>query len=215
MFGKMSEKNLPLDPTVLSEPSLFGEPLTEEERAKLDAAVRKEEESTSKLIQVKGFERKPRKAIDTSKLEVREEHIYPAVENREEYAELEPEVTDTLVLLPAQVYVRRIVRHKLVLKSNLQIKDPDRKPFELAPLPVMPLPKCMASESMLADIILQKFLYHMPFYRVIQKYKELGGGGKDKRLHDERLVCGGLRKAQTIVRPPAAGSVLQRLHTSG
>ena len=33
--------------------------------------------------------------------------------------------------------------------------------------------KCMASESLLADIILQKFFYHMPFYRVIQKYKEL------------------------------------------
>lgn len=44
----------------------------------------------------------------------------------------------------------------------------------MAPLPVMPLPKCMASESLLTDIILQKFFYHMPFYRVIQKYKELG-----------------------------------------
>ena len=56
-------------------------------------------------------------------------------------------VTDTLVLVPAQMYVRRIIRHKLVLKSNLQIKEPERKAFEIAPLPVMPLPKCMASES--------------------------------------------------------------------
>lgn len=92
-------------------------------------------------------------------------------------------MTDTLVIVPAQLYVRRIVRHKLVLKSNLQIKDPERNAFELAPLPVMPLPKCMASESLLVDIILQKFMYHMPFYRVIQKYKELGG--LYKRLHDE------------------------------
>ena len=29
---------------------------------------------------------------------------------------------DMLVLVPAQIYVRRIIRHKLVLKSNLQIK---------------------------------------------------------------------------------------------
>ena len=29
MFGKMSEKNLPLDPTVLSGPTLFDDPLTE------------------------------------------------------------------------------------------------------------------------------------------------------------------------------------------
>ena len=85
MFGKMSEKNLPLDPTVLSEPTLFDDPLTEGERAELEAAMRKCEEDTEKLIQVRSFERKPRKAIDTANLEVREEHIYPEVKNREDY----------------------------------------------------------------------------------------------------------------------------------
>ena len=184
MFGKMSEKNLPLDPAVLSEPTLFDEPLSDEERAELDAAVKKDEDEVSNLIQVKGFERKPRKAIDTAGLEVREEHIYPEVENREDYTELDPEVTDTLVLVPAQIYVRRTVRHKLVLRSNLQIKNPERKAFELAPLPAMPLPKCMASESLLADIILQKFFYHMPFYRVIQKYRELGVRISDSTMND-------------------------------
>lgn len=184
MFGKMSEKNLPLDPMALLEPGLFDEPLTEEERASLEAERKKYEEEESRLIQVKGFERKPRKAIDTANLEVREEHIYPDVDNREEYTELDPEVTDTLVMVPAQIYVRRIIRHKLVLKSNLQIQNPDRKPFELAPLPVMPLPKCMASESLLTDIILQKFMYHMPFYRVIQKYKELGVKISDSTMND-------------------------------
>ena len=184
MFGKMSEKNLPLDPAVLGEPTLFDEPLSDEERAELDAAVKKDEDEVSNLIQVKGFERKPRKAIDTAGLEVREEHIYPEVENREDYTELDPEVTDTLVLVPAQIYVRRTVRHKLVLRSNLQIKDPERKAFELAPLPAMPLPKCMASESLLADIILQKFFYHMPFYRVIQKYRELGVRISDSTMND-------------------------------
>ena len=184
MFGKMSEKNLPLDPAVLSEPTLFDNPLTDEERAQLDAAVRKDEEESAKLIQVKGFERKPRKVIDTANLEVREEHLYPEVEDRNDYTELDPEITDTLVMVPAQIYVRRIVRHKLVLKSNLQIKDPERNAFELAPLPVMPLPKCMASESLLVDIILQKFMYHTPFYRVIQKYKELGVRISDSTMND-------------------------------
>lgn len=184
MFGKMSEKSLPLDPAALIEPTLFDDPLTEEERTALEAAVRKDEEEAAKVIKVRAFERKPRKVIDTAKLEVREEHIYPEVENRDDYTELDPEVTDTLVLVPAQMYVRRIIRHKLVLKSNLQIKDPERRPFELAPLPVMPLPKCMASESLLTDIILQKFMYHMPFYRVIQKYKELGVVISDSTMND-------------------------------
>ncbi len=90
MLGKMSEKNLPLNPAVLSEPTLFDEPLTEEERAELEVAVKKSEDDVAKLIQVKGFERKPRKAIDTANLEVREEYIYPKVENREDYTELDP-----------------------------------------------------------------------------------------------------------------------------
>ena len=200
MFGKMSEKNLPLDPTALCEPTLFDEPLTDEEISELEAAVKKDEEEATKLIQVKSFERKPRKAIDTANLEVREEHIYPDVENRDEYTELDPEITDTLVLVPAQIYVRRIIRHKMVLKSNLQIKDPDRRPFELAPLPVMPLPKCMASESLLTDIILQKFSYHMPFYRVIQKYKELGVTISDSTMNDwYAAVCEKLKLLYDIL----------------
>lgn len=110
MFGKMSEKNLLLDPAVLSEPILFDDPLTEEERTELEAAVRKDEEDAAKLIQVRRF--------------------------------------------------------------------------ELAPLLVMPLPKCMASESLLTGIILQKFFYHMPFYRVIQKFKELGVKIYDSTMND-------------------------------
>jgi transposase len=184
MFGKMSEKNLPLDPAVLSEPTLFGEEMTEEEKAALDAEVAKANNEELKVIKVKSFERKPRKAIDTGNLEVKEEHIYPEVTNKEEYTELEPETTDVLVHVSEQLYVRRIIRHKLVLKSNLQIKDPERNVFELAPLPVMPLPKCMASASLLADIIIQKFFYHMPFYRVIQKYKELGVTISDSTMND-------------------------------
>jgi len=184
VFGKMSEKNLPLDPAVLSEPTLFGEEMTEEEKAALDAEVVKANAEELKVIKVKSFERKPRKAIDTGNIEVKEEHIYPEVANKEDYTELEPEKTDVLVHVREQLYVRRIIRHKLVLKSNLQIKDPERNVFEMAPLPVMPLPKCMASASLLADIIIQKFFYHMPFYRVIQKYKELGVTISDSTMND-------------------------------
>ena len=67
-----------------SEPTLFDDPLTDEERAELESAVKKDEEDAARLIQIRSFERKPRKAIDTASLEVREEHIYPEVENREE-----------------------------------------------------------------------------------------------------------------------------------
>lgn len=41
-----------------------------------------------------------------------------------------------------------------------------------------------SSTGLLADIILEKFLYHMPFYRVIQKYKELGVRISDSTMND-------------------------------
>jgi hypothetical protein len=74
------------------------------------------------------------------------------------------------------MYIRRIVRHKYVLKSSLQVADPDRKAFRIAALPPAPLHKCMADASLLADIIISKYDYHLPFYRVIETYKELGVG---------------------------------------
>lgn len=40
----------------------------------------------------------------------------------------------------------------------------------------------MASESLLADILIDKYVYHLPFYRVIQKYKELGVSISDSTL---------------------------------
>lgn len=46
------------------------------------------EEEVSDIIQVKDFERKPSKAIGMAGLEVRKEHIYPEVENREVLSDL-------------------------------------------------------------------------------------------------------------------------------
>ena len=41
-------------------------------------------------------------------------------------------------------------------------------------MPLAPVDKCIAGASVLADIILDKFMYHLPFYRVIQKHRESG-----------------------------------------
>jgi transposase/uncharacterized coiled-coil protein SlyX len=171
VFGKMSEKMIPVDP--MAEPTLFDQELSESESASIENLKKRDEEVITKIITVK-TDRENRKAIDTSKLAVEEEHIYPDGVNAEEYTEMEPEITETLAIRPAQMYVKRIIRHKFVLKSSLQIKNPEKRAFLMAALPPAPIYKSMASCSILADILIEKFFYHMPFYRVIQKYKELG-----------------------------------------
>lgn len=48
---------------------------------------------------------------------MREEHLYPEGLNLEDYDELEPEVTKSLVIVPSQIYVRQVVRHKYVVSE--------------------------------------------------------------------------------------------------
>ena len=181
LYGRRSEKHLPINPDAL-QLSLFPAEIDPQEQPRLDGATAKDEEKREKLLKVDGYERKVRKPIDTSRLEVREEHIYPDGVNPDEYNEVEPLITESLVLIPQKMYIRRIVRHKYVLKTSLQQAHPERQVFEVAALPPAPIHKCMASESVLAYILVQKFVYHLPFYRVIQKYREMGVTVSDSTL---------------------------------
>lgn len=194
LFYKMSEKNLPLDPNVL-EPTLFETVLSEEEQAKLDAEVKKMEEENAKAIEVKAHKREVRKPLLSNTLPVEEEHLYPeGVKDNPDYVEIGVEVTETLGIRPAVMFKKRTIRHKFVLKSNLQIEKPDQKAFLIAPLPETIIPKGMASESLLADILINKYIYHLPFYRQIQKYKELGVLLNDATINDWfAAVCAKLR----------------------
>ena len=170
----------PIAPSEL-ESTLFDVPIAEDEQKALDEEVKKMEEEQGKVIEVKAHRREVRKPVYKD-LPIEETHLYPEDINLEEYVEIGVEHTDTLAIQPAKMYIKRIVRHKFVLKSSLQIKSPDKSTFLLAPLPEVLLPKCMASESLLADILIDKYVYHLPFYRVIQKYKELGVSISDSTL---------------------------------
>ena len=192
-FGSMSEKHLPLDPNAL-EPTLFDVPLPEDVQARLDAEVKEMEEENARAIEVKAHKREVRKPV-VSDLPVEETHLYPeGVKDNPDYVEIGVENTDTLAIQPARLYIKRTVRHKFVLKSSLQIVNPDRQPFLIAPLPETVIPKGMASESLLADILINKYIYHLPFYRQIQKYKELGVVLSDATIGDWfAAVCSRLR----------------------
>lgn len=193
LFGSMSEKNLPLDPSVL-EPTLFDMSLPEEEQAALDAEVKKMEEQNAKAIEVKSHRREVRRPVMRKDLPVEETHIYPEGINLDEYTEIGVETTDRIAIRPAVMYIDRTVRHKFVLKSSLQIENPEKQTFIIAPLPEMIIPKGMASESLLADILIDKYVYHLPFYRVMQKYKELGVLLSDSTIGDWfNAVCSRLR----------------------
>lgn len=175
VFGQMSEKNLPVDPMQLN---LFEtEPLSEEERNELEQAIEEQEQTITKTITVSKPARKP---IDTTKLPVEEINIYPdgtTAEDgylKDEYVEIGTEETLRMETVPAKVYIVKTIRHKVMLRSDAADKYPEDRRILTPALPLVPVSKCMAGASVLTDIIINKFMYHLPFYRQIQQYREYG-----------------------------------------
>ena len=72
------------------------------------------------------------------------------------------------------LYVKVIIRPKYALKDSTLLPPAGQKGVEIAPMPLMPVDKCIADTSLLAEILLQKYEYHVPFYRQIQQYRHLG-----------------------------------------
>ena len=70
LYGKRSEKHLPVNPEAL-QLSLFHNTIDPEEQKRLDAEAAKDEVARDRLIHIKEHDRKVRKAIDTTKLPVK------------------------------------------------------------------------------------------------------------------------------------------------
>ncbi|MDO1444609.1 IS66 family transposase [Rhodocytophaga aerolata] len=75
------------------------------------------------------------------------------------------EITEELDLKPASLFVRRYIRPRYVSKEET---------FHIATLPTRPIEKGMPGAGLLSQIICDKFVYHLPFYRQAQRYEQLG-----------------------------------------
>src|SRR5690606_26209850 len=73
------------------------------------------------------------------------------------------EITETLKYTPASLVKKRTIRPKYA--------KPDGEGVVIGKLPSRPLPKAIAEASLLAFIIVSKFIDHLPFYRQIQQFK--------------------------------------------
>jgi len=77
--------------------------------------------------------------------------------------EIGEEIAELLEIKPLTVFVRRIVRPKYALPKEQEIV--------IAELPRLPIPKANASVSLLAFILVSKFVDHLPLYRLLQIFK--------------------------------------------
>jgi transposase len=96
----------------------------------------------------------------------------------ENWIRIGEEVTEILEHKPGELYVRRIVRPKYALKKTLQQQHEDSEEpgdnIKIGTLPLLPLPRSNAGPSLLAELLISKFMHHLPFHRQLAIFKQNG-----------------------------------------
>lgn len=192
LFGRKSEKLRAYDPNI---PDLFADEfagLQHQAEEKRDEAVGKIEKESA---EVRKQNRQNRKMIeDLPVLET--ETIEPAGVDLSLYRRIGEEITKVVKHKPGMLYVKEIIRPKYALKDSTMLPPAGQKGVEIAPMPLMPVDKCIADTSLLAEILLQKYEYHVPFYRQIRQYRHLGLKGLT-----ESTLDGWFKKTVELLKP--------------
>ncbi len=155
IFGAKSERFVSLNP---DQATLFDIP-----------AEHPQEKSTEEITYTRNKpqaeKKQPLRLELPSHLERREEVIEPA-DIPADAKKIGEAVTEVLEYEPASAYVRRIVRPKYIVEQTDEETN-----IVIAPLPTLPIPKGNAGPSIIAHLLVSKFVDHQPFYRQVQIFK--------------------------------------------
>ena len=192
LFGRKSEKLRVYDPNI---PDLFADEysgLRQQVEEKRDEAVEKIEKESA---EVRKQNRQNRKMIEDLPV-LESETIEPEGVDLSLYRRIGEEITKVVRHRPGMLYVKEIIRPKYALKDSTLLPPAGQKGVEIAPMPLMPVDKCIADTSLLAEILLQKYEYHIPFYRQIRQYRHLGMKGLT-----ESTLDGWFKKTMELLTP--------------
>lgn len=169
LFGRKSEKLAAYDPNQLD---LFSGQLPENATGIMEARD-KAVDSLPETTAERKRERKNRKMMDD--LPVLEKVVIePEGIDMNLYKKIGEEVTRVVEHKPGQLYIKEIIRPKYGLRDNTSLPPSGMRSVEIAPLPLLPIYKGIAGPTLLAEILLQKYEYHLPFYRQVQQFRHLG-----------------------------------------
>ena len=169
-YGRKSEKLSRLDPNQLN---LF-ETLEDEKKhlEEIEAERIEAEKQIEENISSRKKTRSNRKLLEG--LPVIEVIIEPEDVDKDKYKRIGEERTRTLEFEPGKLYVKEIVRPKYGLKDNLTPATKEVPAVLIAPLPLLPIYKGLPGASLLSEIMLGKYEYHLPFYRQVKQFHHLG-----------------------------------------
>lgn len=197
MFGRSSEKNLNLD----NQPSLFDaagvEIPPEEQSSPSPEDDTQDDKKPDTSTPDKSRKGKKHHRINLDNLPVLETRVLKPEQpvDLSRYRLMGYEETYRLGFQPGKLY--RILEKR----EKYGLIDPT-EPVErgqgviVAPAPKLPIAKGIADASLLTEILLQKYEYHMPFFRQIRQFAHLGVTG----LKEATLV-GWYKRTMELLKP--------------
>lgn len=162
LFGKKSEK-LTVKQVDYDQLSLFD----------LGTSKTQKEELSRQVAEKPAVEKKPAKkrAKGTGRMKLpenlrREEIIIEPEEDVSDCQFIGEDITEVLDMIPAELFVKKYIRPKYARKGGEGII--------MGTLPERVIEKGIPSESILANIAIDKYVFGLPLHRQINKYRRLG-----------------------------------------
>lgn len=175
LYGRRSEKRLPdYDEAV---PNLFsileGDEMLEEEKDILVTVIEEVNEEAKKRRETSKDDKKHITRTYRLPSDIRREDclLEPADINLDELIKIGEDVTERLMYKPAEFWVKRIIRP---IYKDKESKEAISTTIHQHPQLQNILPGCMADNTLLSQIIIDKYLYHLPENRQMERFKSIG-----------------------------------------
>lgn len=160
-----------------------------------------------KEIREQQKENKPRTAkrmVLPAHLERREVIIDPQGD-LSAYKVIGSEQTEVLVIEPVRMWVKQIIRRKWALKDSRDITRPG---LLEAPAPSRTVKRGLFDESVLAFLLISKYIYHLPLHRIRQMFAREGIPISASTLSDNvAVVCKALKPIYNALKREVGGSL--------
>ena len=151
-------------------------PTVSPDQLALGIPLQQKEQSGPVLLQNIQYQRKKESKPDTGKIQTgrmalpaglpREEKIIEPTQDVTGWKQIGKEITEELERIPGKLFVRQYIRPKYV--------DPTGERIAIGVLPVRPIEKGIAGPGLLAQIVIDKYVDHLPIYRQVQRFEREG-----------------------------------------
>jgi len=108
----------------------------------------------------------------------REETILEPAAIAEGSKKIGEEITEELEYEPGELYVKKYIRPKYAVAAT----EEGSVQVVIAPMPVRPVEKAIAGSGLLAQIIIDKYVDHLPLYRQQQRFERSGVNLSDSTI---------------------------------